>query len=70
MWFSSRKDVITAIPVEQNPRAMEFHVGSEVSIPADDDERSALGRRWEREIARELGEARWEQEESRNGGER
>jgi hypothetical protein len=64
MWFSSRKDVISAIPVEQNPRAMEFHVSSEISIPADDDERSALGRRWEREIARELGEARWEQEEN------
>ncbi len=64
MWFSSRKDVITAIPVEQNPRAMEFHVSSEISNPAGGDERSALGRRWEREIARELGEARWEQEEN------
>jgi hypothetical protein len=63
MWFSSRKDVIQAIPCEDNPRAMDFHVASEVPIPADEDERAALGRRWEREIARELGDSRWEDEE-------
>jgi hypothetical protein len=63
MWFSSRKDVIRAIPVEKNPRAMDFHVSSEIAIPADEDERAALGRRWEREIARELGDDRWEDEQ-------
>jgi hypothetical protein len=63
MWFSSRKDVIRPVPVEESPRAMDFHVSSEIAIPAVDEERAALGRRWEREIARELGETRWENEE-------
>lgn len=67
MWFSSRKDMIVAIPSESNPRAMDFHVSSEISIPADEEERAAMGRRWEREIARELGEARWESEEEDRG---
>jgi hypothetical protein len=67
MWFSSRKDVIRAVPAEENPRAMEFHVSSEIAIPTDDEERAALGRRWEREIARELGDDRWENDDEYQG---
>jgi hypothetical protein len=65
MWFSSRKDVIRPIPAEENPQAMDFHVSSEIAIPADEEERGALGRRWEREIARELGDDCWENEQER-----
>lgn len=63
LWLSCRKDVIVGGIEEKAPVAMDFHVASEITTPADDVERSALGRRWEREIARELGKPRWEDEE-------
>jgi hypothetical protein len=31
-----------------------------LGIPADDEDRTEIGRQWEREIAREVGIAMWE----------
>jgi Putative DNA-binding domain len=42
------------------PEGAMFHCGGEVVIPADEDGLHALGRRWEREIARSVGIAEWE----------
>jgi hypothetical protein len=42
------------------PRGRTLHCGGEIVVPADEDELAALGQRWEREIARSIGIAEWE----------
>lgn len=41
-------------------RMRELHASGELVLPADDDERAELARRWERELARTVGIAQWE----------
>jgi hypothetical protein len=48
-------------PRKQAPEKMrDLHASGELVLPADDDARADLGRKWEREIARGVGIARWE----------
>lgn len=37
-----------------------FYMAGELTIPADEEARAALGRQWERELARHLGIGAWE----------
>ena len=50
-------------PRDRAPERMrDIHASSEIVLPADEDARADLGRRWEREIARGVGIARWEED--------
>lgn len=64
LWVCLPGDVVVHQATRLQPRRPDrergFHVGGELAIPAGADERAALGRRWERELARTGGIKSWE----------
>lgn len=57
VYFS--RDLVVA-GANRSPDGKSLHVAGELTIPASEDEVAALGRRWERELARNFGINMWE----------